>query len=1023
MEEVLTSDATLTLPDFTLVSASAGSGKTTALTRRFLQILLSDRIPHNTLPHILAVTFTNNAAAEMKERIIEYLKRIAFGDESVLERFRTIVSVDDEHLVRRARNLVDVILENYSDFHVETIDSFLSRILRVSALQFGFTPGFEIVLNGTELVEEAFDLLMASGGKDPAGRELLRELLELLSDTRRDKDKFLWNPSKDLLREVRQVYQRVGSKREDIGPLPEGTASDAGKKKIAETLLAISGIAERGNFTITVNFQKIISLVQKGEFSEILTRKLGQNVLKASKSAGFQDAVAQIERLQRKLEDAARLYCEERARTYYRPYVKTLRHVMELLGEVRRRKGQISLQDAVKALANAISEGDVPEIYFSLGESIHHYLVDEFQDTSPIQWATLRPLAENSLSQKGSLFLVGDMKQAIYTFRGGDWQIMKKMMSAEEFSSVRCTRKELTTNYRSAEPIVRFGGKVFREIVPQKVSGALADLSGLASFKQDVDKSGKGKGYAEVSTFQRDEDADPADPPEKQKLLAIVRDCCSRGFGFRDLAVLTPRNKDVVEVSRWLNESNIPFLSQSSLDIRTRKITGELLAVLKFLDSPVDNLAFATVLLGGLFGDVSGEAGQGEEIQRFLFESRLEAAVDEPLYVRFRSAFPELWDQVFEPLLKYVGYLPLYDLFTQIYSQFRVFTHHSGEMSAFARMLEIVRSFEQDGGNNLKEFLRFAEDPSDEDEWNLDAPKDANAVRVTTVHKAKGLGFPVVIVLLFDGPPRSNNLFYDRDEEGIRLLRIVKDWANRSDMLAGIYQKDHDFRKVDELNKLYVALTRAREEMYVLSVVSSRFPEPSAYLPPGKFTDGIRMRRNPNQEDLPSKADLHFLEVPTAIQQVAEASLRFAETQRGNFYHDVLSRIVFLDRDMETQLQKAVAISQKSGRVSGDSEPAVATLSKFLRHPEIRPFFEQRGERSVLNEREIVSSRGRLFRVDRLVVDPDAVTIIDFKTGDEQPEYVVQVRGYMEIAREIFRGRSVRGVLAYIDRHIVRFVE
>ncbi len=178
MQETLTPDSALTLPDFTLVSASAGSGKTTALTRRFIQLLLSDRIPHNDLRNILAITFTNNAAAEMKQRILGDLKKAYFGDEEILSQFKNIVSLDEETIRKRAGALVDTILDQYSDFQVQTIDSFLSRVLTVSTLEFGLPPGFEIVLNGNQLLDEAFDHLMMKLVSDPPQRHLLEELLE-----------------------------------------------------------------------------------------------------------------------------------------------------------------------------------------------------------------------------------------------------------------------------------------------------------------------------------------------------------------------------------------------------------------------------------------------------------------------------------------------------------------------------------------------------------------------------------------------------------------------------------------------------------------------------------------------------------------------------------------------------------------------------------------------------------------------------------------------------------------------------
>ncbi len=323
-------------------------------------------------------------------------------------------------------------------------------------------------------------------------------------------------------------------------------------------------------------------------------------------------------------------------------------------------------------MATALSDDNIPEIYFSLGERIHHFLIDEFQDTSPIQWKTLRPLIENSLAQQGSLFIVGDTKQSIYTFRGGDWQIMKRMMTEEEFPSVARKMKELTTNYRSDEAIVAFTKKVFHEIVPQKIPLAIAEKSGLTSFQQEVKPSAHGKGFVEVFSFHRDKE-NPDASPEKQKLLDILAGCRDRGYRYRDIAVLTPKNSDVVEVSRWLNEANIQFISHSSLDVRTRKITGELLALLKFLDSPVDDLSFASFILGDLFRTVVSAENIHDDLSSSILTHRSGDNDDEPLYVHFRSLYPHLWEKYFESLFNRVGYLPLYDLLSDMYGTFSLF--------------------------------------------------------------------------------------------------------------------------------------------------------------------------------------------------------------------------------------------------------------------------------------------------------------------------------------------------------------
>ncbi len=337
MQETLTPDSALTLPDFTIVSASAGSGKTTALTRRFIQLLLSDSIPHNNLRNILAITFTNNAAAEMKQRILSDLKKAYFGNKEILAELGKIVSSDEESLKKRAAQLVDRILDNYSDFQVQTIDSFLSRVLTVSTLEFGLPPGFEIVLNANQLLDEAFDRLTMELVSDPLRRHLLEELLELLSETWSDKEKFLWNPYHRLLTEIKKIYAQLGGQ---AGTLATGTKHahlERVRKEILDAVCAIGDLAEQSGFTVSKRFQEIIKSTWAGDFQSLLDRKLDQQVLNKSKDPAYEQTIKQIEQLQGDLMKILGRYYEVKAYTYYHPYAEAYRSLQNLFDEVKRK--------------------------------------------------------------------------------------------------------------------------------------------------------------------------------------------------------------------------------------------------------------------------------------------------------------------------------------------------------------------------------------------------------------------------------------------------------------------------------------------------------------------------------------------------------------------------------------------------------------------------------------------------------------------------------------------------------------
>jgi ATP-dependent helicase/nuclease subunit A len=1020
MSTILPNDSDLRLPDFTLVSASAGSGKTHTLTRRYLQFILSGRIPHTGLKNILAITFTNNAAIEMKRRILELLKKATFGDEETLKDLDELTSLSRDELGMRTEALIDDILDSYSDFQVQTIDSFLSRVMKVSAVDFGLPAQFELVLDSDILLDEAFDLFAEQIATDPGARHLVEALVARVNENQGPYRRFLWNPYDAIAGEVKSIYRtlvsHVGQPAADESPI----ALKELEREILRIIGEVGGAAEHSGSSPVVHYQKIIDAARAGDFASVIGRKLDQKVLKVSKDPRYDAAVQEIESLQHELMTVVSGYALAQARLYYQPYIRAYLLLREAIDSVKLRRGEIDLGEASKRLAASLHKEQVPEIYFSLGERIHHYLIDEFQDTNPIQWATLRPLVEESLGQDGSLFIVGDTKQAIYTFRGGDWRIMARMMKEEEFPSAPCKRLTLPLNYRSSEAIVKFSKRVFHELVPERTGKEMADRSGLASFKQDVPKKAKGKGFVGLTSFEAPE-VKSEDARERKRLLGVIDDCLRRGYRHRDIAVLTPRNSDVVNVSGWLNARGIRFLSHSSLDIRTRRITGEVLALLKFLDSPIDDLSYGTVLLSSLFTAAAPEAGI-EEMRRFLFEQHQAEDRSRPLYIAFREHFPELWDRRFEHLLNVVGYLPVYDLVQEIYRVFSVFTAHADEEAALVKLLEVIRDFEAKGNNNLKDFLLFAETDSPDDPWDIVVGPGEDAITVMTVHKAKGLGYPVVILLFYDRSISPKNPFIEEEEEEVRLLRITQDSSAKNDVLGEIYNRQKVLEGVDELNKLYVSLTRAGEEMYILSVKAKRGSFPSELLPSGDFREGTQKRVKAEKSRQEQPFSIIHPETKGLPQSTAAGPMTLEEVKRGDFVHAILSRIRYSRDDLESQVDEAFRFFQADVRESFDLRSIRERILALLGNPDMAAYFVERADREVKNEFEITMPDGQLQRLDRLVIDTEALAVIDYKTGGESDEYDEQVKRYMKLAGGLYPDRPVSGLLAYVDLNKVQRV-
>lgn len=1024
MASTLRKDTDLRFPRVFVVEASAGSGKTRALTLRLAQYLLSKAVPHNRLRNILAITFTNNAAVEMKQRVLRLLKQAALGaEDDAVQDLRRIVGMSDHDLRARAGAVLEEILDQYSDFQVQTIDSFLSRVFKASALEFGFSPGFQVVLDSRPLLDEAFSLMAGEMVQGSESAETLNELANRLRELKSSRGKFQWNPFRSLSSEVKQLYSRIVSTARQLSDEDLSSEFRSKGKELCVLVEKLGAAIDRSRLQPAVRFEKYREEARAGRIDRLLELQFPESPAVKGKSPQieFGKFTRDTQSLREEIDALRTELVVLHARAYFQPYIRTHSLMQKAIDDVRRRRGEVDLGNMILTLAQFIEAGNVPDIYVSMGERIYHYLIDEFQDTSPIQWKTLLPLIDNSLSVGGSLFVVGDTKQSIYGFRGADWRIMKALAEGRYFASAPTDVIPLSVNHRSAERILDFVRTVFHDIVPLRVMDGAERLSGLLTFRQETKPEFRDKGYVETRVIKGDTD----ERPERNEIVGIVEECLSRGYAGRDIAILTPENEDVVKVSGWLNEAGHEFIPFSTLDIRTRKITGELLSFLRFLDSPIDDLAFATFLTGDLFRrrrERDGIPLTGEEVRRFIFDHHRHA-IRRPLYAVFKERHADLWSWYFDQLFGLTGYLPLYDLTTQVYKSFDVFELVPEEEAALVKLLEVVGQFEEQGRNSLKEFLGFAEEISEDSDWNIDVPPDVNAIRIMTVHKAKGLGFPVVIVLLYDVPLRGDGIYLEETEEAVRLVRLVKKEKIKEESPLSAMLADKETKtRVDQLNKLYVAFTRATHEMYVVGVNYDRGDEPSAFLPARKYGEPAPKAATPRAGSEEKRVPLVYSTKARIEQADRPEKIHPEETRRGEFIHRILARIEFINMLPHDEIIRSIREEQRTLRGSVDAGELEPLLSRFFSSPEISALFQKTSDRRVLNEREFVRSDGQLFRIDRVVVDPSTVTVIDYKTGVEREEYAEQVENYVTIVREVFPGRDVRGLLAYVDQGTLRTV-
>ena len=433
MTTILLNDTELHYPDFTIVSASAGSGKTHTLTLKILQLLLSPNVPHNRLNNIVAMTFTKNAAAEMRQRVLENLKKAYHGNRVVLDQLCSLVSLEEVNLRNRCGELIETILRDYTAFQVQTIDSFIARVFRASALEFGFSPTLEIVLDNNTILDAAFEEFARELASDPSKQKLLEKLTDILVESQNPSSRFIWNPYQKLSDEVRRLYNTLSALSKDVLPLlPEMGQGDTLRREILNTFQQLSTLVRQSGLEMTKNFEHVIAVAQAGDVERLIELKSINKPVKAGKSKIEKEKTeewnAQFAPIVKKLNSLAASYVVEQAYHYYLPYVEAHKLFRDTIEQIMRRNGQMNLSDIYRKFLSYITEEIVPQVYYYLGDSIFHYLIDEFQDTAPVQWESLQPLFSEALSKHGSLFIVGDTKQSIYAFRNADWRIMKRVM-------------------------------------------------------------------------------------------------------------------------------------------------------------------------------------------------------------------------------------------------------------------------------------------------------------------------------------------------------------------------------------------------------------------------------------------------------------------------------------------------------------------------------------------------------------------------------------------------------------------
>ncbi len=1007
-----------------ILRASAGSGKTYSLAKTYIRLLLSDSDPV-AYRHILAVTFTNKATDEMKSRILKELHLLATDPEksSYISDFVPSLLPTAEELKKKAGDLLLRILHDYSAFSVSTIDRFFQQTLKAFSREIGQFASYQVELDQKSLVAETVDRILDSLTEDDKGMlnwlsDSMMEQLEkgerpklekslndvanrLKSDEHRavieengiDEEKAY---SKESLTHMRKLMRSVISSYEkdmreaaaevekafsDNGISPNDTSSGF----IGKNLLRITGVKpgeEIRDFTDT--FKRDAS-----DFSKWF-RKNDQ-----PKYACLEGALAPpVAKLLSIYHKGSKAY---RTAHILIKQIGGLGIASELRTEFQtlmKEKNVMSLDDSNVILKNIIDGADAPFIYEKLGTRFEHFLLDEFQDTSRVQWDNFRPLISNSDSQGFENLLVGDVKQSIYRWRGSDWKLMAKDV-AEQFP--RAGQESLKGNWRSLRGLVEFNNDFFAYAagrLDNKHGSLEAGLSVSSIYGQREDKGFERQKAMTKDTAEGLVEAIFCDAEEQdQYILQTIREVMEAGALPGDITILVRNNTEGSHVASMLMDEGYNVISDDSLRLKSSPAVRKLVSLLASVRNPEDTIGSFLAREAGF------DAGE----------------------LSYHS-LPDLCERLVR-ILKTGEDRESFDSETLYLQSF----------------MDYVQDHVATNGNSLDSFLRSWEDGEDP---KVSSPSDTGAVRVMTIHKSKGLEFPYVILPYSDkvGLYRSGTSWTVPDVEGTALEKMGKaafdvSLSSKSEgtLFEEDYQKDRLLQYIDNINLYYVALTRASKGMTIISDIGcsaersmagilmeylkSQDPQSGSPLVfrRGEMYDFTKLDRSEsliyarvsdypsfplNPETSTEEGERSRLRVSSEALDffTEEGSAASLARHNGTVLHDILSR-VRIPSDLGSSVHQAVIAGDLEA--SREKEVEVLLAKRIAGHPD---WFPEKGAK-ILNETSLIDSDGREWRPDRVVVKDGTVTIIDYKFGQKVPGYRSQVARYAAIYRRLGFGK------------------
>lgn len=1077
--------------------ASAGSGKTFTLAVEYIKLLIQNPEEYK---FILAVTFTNKATGEMKTRILSQLYGLANGLEDsngyleAIKRDEAIkkLNLSDIEIRERCGEALHRIIHDYSRFRIETIDSFFQSIIRDLTRELDLTANLRVDLNAQEVLEEAVDDIIDEIDKR---KDVFNSVLHFV------KEKIDAGSNWHINDEVSKFGQNIFKEdflrnRELITEHTKDAKNLILYKKDMQALkkAAFEGLANQGNAFLAEmdaagitfeqikygsNLQSFINKMINGMVPDVSSRINGyinepSNLVKDKKAEGvittrIHSALENI--VTQALPKYIKIISTVDAVCNHLNHLMLLNVINEKVRELNTEANRFLLADSAHFLNEIIDGSDVPFIYEKAGTWFKHIMIDEFQDTSALQWENFKPLISNSMSNQDSCLIVGDVKQSIYRWRDSDWQILNKRIN-DEFSRY-LDLQELKTNYRSAGQVIHFNNQFFRKAT-EVLNQESDDLrKAYADVRQNVPEKNEGQGLVMVDNYVNIDYEDET----CHRILDTANVLHEQGVDWNDMTILVRKNKFIPTLCQYFNEHrdeiDTKIVSDEAFRLDSSPAVNLIILALTAICNPnnkfhLRNLAIHYQMALNCDYDIKQNANEF-----FLADDE---TIDELLPKGFRANIE-----------KY-SFTPLHELIEELYSVLSL-ESIEGQDSYLFFFHDQINSYVEDNQTDIDSFLTYWEEKLCE----KTIPNGASdGIRIMSIHKSKGLEFHTVIVPYCDWDINgsSNDLIWCKPSEApynnLPIVPINSSSKLENSIFKGEYREEVLKNNVDNLNLIYVAFTRASKNLVILTGKKPRKNPPTSINTIQQLIVETMSRLmgydpltdDPNEKPLnleetnegesttwicghvePSKSkevkstenvlDKPFTDITTSFVH-EESNIEFrqsneseklilgdeedeeaesAETkkadkdylERGLLYHKIFELIKTKD-DVDN------VIDELDGRGYFDSvlsvDEARKNIKLALENPIASRWFEEGWKE--YKECAIIfkDKNGKMQenRPDRVITNGEETIVIDYKSGHENPHYSKQVSWYMYLLKRMGY-KNIKGYIWYFMQNKIETVE